>query len=82
MNQQRFGVGTEYADEFYTTKLDYSKLDKNMIARAEKLEQEVTKEASSNKHVLIDRGRDQELQAGDSDEEKFYSAVHGKTGRR
>jgi PAB1-binding protein PBP1 len=28
VNQQKFGVGTDYKDEFYTTKLDYSKLDK------------------------------------------------------
>ena len=31
VNQQKFGVGTDYKDEFYTTKLDYSKLDQGQI---------------------------------------------------
>ncbi|KAL4505271.1 hypothetical protein ABPG72_016338 [Tetrahymena utriculariae] len=73
INQQKFGVGTEFKDEFYTTKLDISKFDKKQIEQAEKLEQEVNKEGSKYKHVLIDRGRDDLL--ADSDEEKYFSAV-------
>ncbi|KAL4462690.1 hypothetical protein ABPG74_000520 [Tetrahymena malaccensis] len=78
INQQKFGVGTEFKDEFYTTKLDISKFDKKQIEQAEKLEQQVNKEGSKHKHVLIDRGRDDLL--ADSDEEKNFSAVH-ESGR-
>lgn len=72
LNEARFGVKTDYKEEYYTTELDYSK-SKISIEEANRIAAEIEKGGSSttNIHMLEERGID----VDDVDEEARYGAV-------
>ena len=75
LNEQKFGVRTDYHEELYTTALDPSK-SKISVAEAERLATEIERGNRSNTtniHLLEERGI--EVDDGDMDEEDRYGAV-------
>ncbi|CAG8468745.1 9326_t:CDS:10 [Dentiscutata heterogama] len=56
-NEQLFGLTTDYNEEIYTTKLDRSKADyKERERKAINLANEITRESTTNVHMLEERG--------------------------
>ncbi|CAG8514546.1 7654_t:CDS:10 [Dentiscutata erythropus] len=73
VNEQLFGLTTDYNEEIYTTKLDRSKADyKERERKAINLANEITRESTTNVHMLEERGHIVEDQM---DEEERYGAV-------
>ncbi|CAG8493176.1 3224_t:CDS:10, partial [Cetraspora pellucida] len=73
VNEQLFGLKTDYNEEIYTTKLDRSKADyKERERKAINLANEITRESTTNTHMLEERGHIVEDQM---DEEDRYGAV-------
>ncbi|CAG8561788.1 37099_t:CDS:10, partial [Racocetra persica] len=72
-NEQLFGLTTDYNEEIYTTKLDRSKADyKERERKAINLANEITRESTTNIHLLEERGHIVDDQV---DEEERYGAV-------
>ena len=71
-NKSKFGVNSTYDENFYTKKLDMSKMSKEQIAHAARLAKEIESTTSSNIHLQEERGQ---LQQQDIDEETMYSGV-------
>ncbi|RIB10029.1 hypothetical protein C2G38_2005399 [Gigaspora rosea] len=73
VNEQLFGLTTDYNEEIYTTKLDRSKADyKERERKAINIANEITRESTTNAHMLEERGYIVEDQM---DEEERYGAV-------
>jgi len=75
LNESRFGVKTDYNEEFYTTTLDPTK-SKISVAEAARIAREIErgdKSGVTNIHILEERGI--EIDDGDMDEEARYGAV-------
>ncbi|CAG8493528.1 1861_t:CDS:10, partial [Scutellospora calospora] len=73
VNEQLFGLTTDYNEEIYTTKLDRSKADyKERERKAINIANEITRESTTNIHMLEERGYIVEDQM---DEEERYGAV-------
>lgn len=65
---------TTYREENYTTMIDQSRLTKEMVDKAERIEREINNQDSKgNKHLAQERGQ-MEL-ADNEDEEMLHSAV-------
>ncbi|KAL7752413.1 poly(A)-binding protein binding protein [Sorochytrium milnesiophthora] len=78
VNESKFGLTTDYDEEFYTTKLDrqsetYRKREKDAVRIAREIESATT----SNVHMLEERGG--VIDDNDVDEEDRYGAVVRKT---
>lgn len=76
VNEEKFGVESTYDEHLYTTRIDTSAKDyQERLQRAERLAREIEGQASTDRHVLEERG----AQVDDSgmDEEDKYSGVIG-----
>lgn len=76
VNEEKFGVESSYDEHLYTTRINTSAADyQTRLRRAEKLAKEIEGQASTDRHVLEERG----AQVDDSgmDEEDKYSGVIG-----
>ncbi|KAI3402586.2 SEC6 [Candida oxycetoniae] len=74
VNQEKFGVESTYDEHLYTTRINKTASDyKQKVLMAEKLAQEIEKSATTDRHILEERG----LLVDDSgmDEEDKYSGV-------
>lgn len=74
VNEDKFGVESSYDEHLYTTRINTSAPDyEEKLRKAEKLAKEIENQASSNYHVLEERG----IVVNDSgiDEEDKYSGV-------
>lgn len=79
-NEKRFGVTTDYDEEFYTTRLDRSRPDfREREREAARLAAEIEKGPAAFAHVAEERG----LEVDDSgmDEEEKYSSVIRAPGK-
>jgi len=78
INQQKFGLKTDYDENSYTTKLNKDEFTQEEIRRAEKIAKEIegsdiVSEMRNNRHLLEERGK---VSLKDNDnEEDLYSAV-------
>ncbi|KAI9030422.1 hypothetical protein DFJ74DRAFT_470060 [Hyaloraphidium curvatum] len=80
INERKFGVTTDFDEEFYTTKLDRSRPDfKQREREAARLAAEIEKAPAAFTHVAEERG----LEVDDSgmDEEEKYSSVIRTPGK-
>ncbi|KAJ3260317.1 hypothetical protein HK103_000952 [Boothiomyces macroporosus] len=74
VNEQKFGVSTDFNEDIYTTVLDKSGHDfKKREAEAARIAREIEKGVSNNAHIAEERG--QTVAQDDSDEETKYSSV-------
>ncbi|ABN64842.2 poly(A)-binding protein binding protein, partial [Scheffersomyces stipitis CBS 6054] len=74
VNEEKFGVEASYDEHLYTTRINTSAPDYHeRVAKAEKLAREIESSATTDRHILEERG----LQVDDSgiDEEDKYSGV-------
>ncbi|RCK55188.1 PAB1-binding protein 1 [Candida viswanathii] len=74
VNEEKFGVESTYDEHLYTTRIDTSAPDYHeRVARAEKIAKEIEQQATTDRHILEERG----IQVDDSgmDEEDKYSGV-------
>lgn len=74
VNEEKFGVEASYDEHLYTTRINTSAPDYHeRVAKAEKLAREIELLATTDRHILEERG----LQVDDSgiDEEDKYSGV-------
>lgn len=74
VNEEKFGVESTYDEHLYTTRIDTSAPDYHQrVARAEKIAKEIELQATTDRHILEERG----IQVDDSgmDEEDKYSGV-------
>ncbi|KAG7661569.1 PBP1 [[Candida] subhashii] len=74
VNEERFGVESTYDEHLYTTRIDTSAPDYHeRVARADRIAREIETQATSDRHILEERG----IIVDDSgiDEEDKYSGV-------
>ena len=78
------GKKSSYKEEFYTSKLDESKITQEQKQKAQKVEKEINSLQSLNKHQLEDRGivkidgQDDVDERANENEEMMYSGVYRK----
>ncbi|CAG8498973.1 13490_t:CDS:10, partial [Ambispora leptoticha] len=74
VNEQLFGIKTDFNEEFYTTKLDRTKADfKERERQAIQIANEITRTTTNNVHMLEERGI--LVEESHMDEEDKYGAV-------
>ncbi|CAG8474913.1 4121_t:CDS:10 [Ambispora gerdemannii] len=74
VNEQLFGIRTDFNEEFYTTKLDRTKPDfKEKERQAIQIANEITRTTTNNVHMLEERGI--LIEESHMDEEDKYGAV-------
>ena len=78
------GIESGYREEYYTTKLDTSKISGEELRQAKRIEQvnteattlqDILRTQAKNKHVAQERGQI-ELDEGEEREEEMFSNVH------
>ncbi|CAG8532089.1 14193_t:CDS:10 [Funneliformis caledonium] len=74
VNEQLFGIKTDFNEEIYTTKLDRSRADfKERERQAIAIANEITRSSTTNVHMLEERGI--MIEESQMDEEDKYGAV-------